>query len=190
MKKNTWNILLIGILFISFSCGNKKDDSKDVAENQNEEKFDDTNLEKDTEFAVNAADGGLYEVQLGQLAVANASSEQVKKFGQSMIDDHGKANEELKTTAQQKNISIPSALSEKKQKKYDDLAQKKGADFDKDYIDMMVSDHKDDIDAFEKEAKDGKDPDLKAWASNKLPTLRHHLEMAKEAQDALKNEKH
>jgi putative membrane protein len=187
MKKNTWNILLVAVLFLSFSCGNKKnDDSKEVAEDQNEEKFEDTNLENDTEFAVKAADAGMAEVQLGQLAQTNASSAEVKKFAQSMIDDHSKANEELKSAAQQKNITLPAAISDKMKKKYDDLAEKRGNDFDKDYMDLMVSDHKDVIDAFEKEADKGKDPDLKTWASDKLPALRHHLEMAQQAQEVIK----
>jgi putative membrane protein len=187
MKKNTWSILFATILFLSFSCGTKQaDDSKEVAEDQNEEKFDDTNLEDDTEFAVAAADAGMAEVQLGQLAQTNASSAAVKQFAQSMIDDHTKANEELKTLAQQKNITLPTSLSDKKKKKYDDLAEKRGEDFDKDYIDLMVSDHKDVVDAFEKEADKGKDPDVKTWASGKLAALRHHLEMAQQTQDAVK----
>jgi putative membrane protein len=189
MKKNTWSILLIAILLTSFSCGTKKDDSKEVAEEQNEEKFDDSSIEKDTEFAVAAADGGMLEVQLGQLAQTNASSPQVKEFGKTMSDEHSKANEELKALAAQKNITLPSALSEKKRKKYDDLAEKKGEEFDKDYIDFMVEDHKDDIDKFEKEADKGDDADLKTWASGKLSTLRHHLQMAQEAQEALKDKK-
>jgi putative membrane protein len=187
MKKNTWSILFIAILFLSFSCGTKQaDDSKEVAEDQNEEKFDDTNLEDDTEFAVAAADGGMMEVQLGQLAQTNASSAAVKQFAQTMIDEHSKANEELKTLAQQKNITLPTSLSDKKKKKYDDLAEKRGEDFDKDYIDFMVSDHKDDIDEFEKEADKGKDADVKTWASGKVPVLKHHLEMAQQTQDAVK----
>jgi putative membrane protein len=187
MKKHIWNTLLIAILLTSFSCGNKKDDSKEVAEDQNEEKFDDSKIEKDTEFAVAAADGGMLEVQLGELAQTNGASAGVKEFGKTMADEHGKANAELKALAASKNITLPGALSDKCQKKYNDLVEKKGADFDKDYIDLMVSDHKDDIDKFEKEADKGNDADVKTWASGKLPTLRHHLEMAQQTQDALKN---
>jgi putative membrane protein len=180
MKKNTWNILLIVILFLSFSCGEKKaDDTKEIAEDQNEEKFDDTNLEDDTEFAVAAADAGMMEVQLGQLALTNASSAEVKQFAQSMVDDHSKANEELKGLAQKKNITLPAALSDKMKKKYDDFVEKRGEEFD-------IDDHKDVVDKFEKEADKGKDPDLKAWAASKIPTLKHHLEMAEQRKDIVK----
>jgi len=187
MKKYTLNILMSATLILLWSCGPKKaEDSKAVAEDQNEVKFENTNLEDDTDFAVKAADGGMLEVQLGQLAQTNASSTEIKKFGQMMVDDHTKANEELKRIAQQKNITIPATLSEKMRKEYDNLTEKKGAEFDKDYIDLMVSDHKKDIDAFEKEADKGKDADLKSWASSKLPTLKHHLETAQKTQDAIK----
>jgi len=171
-------LLLCGVLAFA-ACTKKTDnDSKELAEDQNEQKFEDTKVEDDTEFAVAAADGGLMEVKLGELAIANGSSPEIKKFGQSMVDDHGKANLELKGLAEQKQITIPTTLSDKKQEKYDELALKKGADFDKAYAEFMVKDHKEDIDAFKKQAEKGNDADLKAWAATKIPTLEHHLAMA------------
>lgn len=174
------SILFAACFFVLASCGTKsdQDDSKEIAEEQNEEKFDDTQLEDATEFAVEAADGGMLEVQLGQLALTKASSPQVKEFAQSMIDDHSKANEELKNLAQSKNITLPSALSEKNQKDYNDLAEKSGADFDKAYCEFMVKDHKEDLDKFKKAAEKAEDPDLKSWAAGKVPVLEHHLSMA------------
>jgi putative membrane protein len=173
------------------SCGNqaKQEDAKDVAEDTNEEKFDDSKIEKDTEFAVKVADAGMLEVELGKLAQTNGSHPEVKKFAQMMVDDHTAANNELKTVAQQKNITLPAAMGEKCQKKYNDLAEKKGEEFDKDYISFMVSDHKDVVDMFEKEAENGNDPDLKAWASQKISALRHHLEMAQATEEIVKNNK-
>jgi putative membrane protein len=125
----------------------------------------------------------MLEVQLGQLAVSKASSPSVKKFGQSMIDDHSKANEELKSLAAQKNITLPAALSDKNQKKYDELSGKTGPEFDKAYSKFMVDDHKEDIDEFKKEAEKGDDPDLKSWAAGKISVLEHHLMMAEAARD-------
>jgi putative membrane protein len=167
------------------ACGGKKSetDSKEIAEDQNESKFDSVDTKGDAEFAVAAADGGMLEVQLGELAVSQASSATVKKFGQSMIDDHSKANEELKSLAAQKNITLPSTLSDKNQKRYDELAGKSGVEFDKAYAKFMVEDHKEDIDEFKKEADKGNDPDLKSWASGKVPVLEHHLSMAEAARD-------
>jgi putative membrane protein len=188
--KTTISTLAAATLLAMFTaCGNSGSntaDSEEVAKEQNDAKFDDSNMEDDTRFAVDAADGGMMEVELGKLAQTNASLPQVKDFGKMMVDDHSKANDELKALAQQKNISLPSALSEDKRKKYDDLAAMKGRDFDKAYTDFMVSDHKEDIEAFKKEAEKGADADIKAWAGGKVPVLEHHLEMAQAAKDAVK----
>lgn len=185
----TSSLFLAACFFALISCGtkNSQDDSKEIAEEQNEEKFDDTAMEDATDFAVEAADGGMLEVQLGQLALTKAVSPKVKEFAQSMIDDHSKANDELKSLAQSKNITLPSTLSEKKQKDYNDLAEKSGADFDKAYCQFMVKDHKDDIDKFKKAAENEDDPDLKSWAAGKVPVLEHHLSMAESMEDAVEN---
>lgn len=176
------------LMLMLAACGGKtgREDSKDVAEDQNEEKFQ-GDAEDDADFAVEAATGSMMEVQLGTLALTKASDAQVKQFAQMMVDDHTKANNELKGLAQQKNITLPTTLDNEHQRKFDNLNEKSGKDFDKDYIDLMVSDHKSDVRKFEDEAEDGKDADLKSWSSSKLATLRHHLEEAQRIQDALKN---
>jgi putative membrane protein len=187
MKKITLSALVLATMMAFTACNsNKADDSKDVAEEQNEQKLDDTTLEDDSEFAVDAADGGLMEVRLGDLAQTNASSAAVKEFGATMSKEHGMANDELKALAAKKNITLPTSLSDDKQKKYDDLAAKKGADFDKAYISFMVDDHKEDISEFEEAAKDAKDPEVKSWAAGKVPALKHHLEMAEAIHNAKK----
>jgi putative membrane protein len=180
-------LIISFFLFTFVSCTkSSNDDSKDVAEDQNEEKFEDASLEDDSEFAVSAADAGMMEVQLATLALSNGSSAKVKEFAQMMLDDHKKANDELKALAQKKNISLPGALSEEKQKKYDDMSKKQGQDFDKDYCDQMVKDHKDVVNMFEKARDGAKDAEIKAWASEKLPTLQHHLTMAEQMKEAEK----
>jgi len=190
MKKLQYLLLITVLITFCFACGKKNhDDSKEIAKEQNEEKFDSTSIKKDTEFVVKAADGGMLEVELGKLAVANASDGEVKKLGQTMIDDHSKANEELKALAQQKNISIPAALSDKSQKIYEDLAKKNGADFDKEYADQMVKDHKKDVDEFKKEAEKGEDNEIRSWASGKVSVLEHHLMMAENAKKVVDNKK-
>ena len=187
MKKTIIALMSATVMTLFAACGDSahNEDSKEVAKEQNDTKFDDTKIEDDTKFAVAAADGGMLEVDLGKLAQTNGASAQIKDLGRMMVDDHGKANEELKAMAQQKNISLPVALSDDSKKKYDDMAAKKGADFDKAYADMMVSDHKEDIDDFQHEADKGADADIKAWAAGKLPTLQHHLEMSQAAKDAV-----
>lgn len=188
MKKITLSALFLASALALASCGDKND-SKEMAKDQNDQNLHNTGLEDDSKFAVNAADGGMLEVQLGQLAETNGLASEVKELGKMMVTDHSKANDELKSWAQMKNVTLPMSLSDKSQKKYDDLAKKTGKDFDEAYTDAMVSDHKEDIDLFQKEADKGNDADLKTWAAGKVPTLQHHLSMSESAQESVKNTK-
>jgi putative membrane protein len=131
----------------------------------------------DQAFMMKAAQGGMAEVELGNLAVANAQSDSVKQFGQRMVDDHTKANDELKSIAGQKNVTLPASLDAKDAAMKNKMSGLKGAAFDKAYVADMVKDHKKDIAEFEKEANSGSDPDVKAFASKTLPTLKEHLSM-------------
>ncbi len=196
-------IIVFAVLLFStitiISCGNAGGDAKKEADSINHAQVDsakaaDTvaaknshmaDLKPDADFATEAADGGMLEVELGKLAVDKGISPSIKKLGAMMVKDHSKANDELKAAAAAKNIALPAAMSDKCQKKVADLSGKKGADFDKAYADLMVTDHKDDIDAFNKEAEKGMDKDLSAWAKGKVPVLQHHLMMAEEAKKAV-----
>lgn len=189
MKKVLLMTLAMMASVTFYSCADNEPDSSEVAEEVNEEKFDDNKMEKDAEFAVKAASGGMMEVELGRLALTNGQSAAVKQFGQGMIDDHSKANEELKAWAQAKNVTLPTTPDEDKQDKIRKLSEKTGADFDREYMDFMVKDHKDDIDLFKDQAEKGGDAELKAWAQGKVPTLEHHLTMAQEIKDNLKDNK-
>lgn len=132
----------------------------------------------DEKFVEKAALSGMTEVAAGDIAKAKGSSESVKQFGAQMVTDHGKANDELKAVLAQKNMKAPTSLDKAHQKVVDKLQGKSGKDFDKAYKAQMVSDHRSTVSLFETEAKSGKDPELKAFASKTLPTLKHHLEMA------------
>jgi putative membrane protein len=133
-------------------------------------------------FAVKAANGGMAEVALGKLAEEKATNKKIKDFGAMMVKDHTKANDELKTLAVDKNITLPASVSDDMQKNIDDLSKESGEKFDKDYINMMVSDHKDDIDEFESEVKNAKDSAFKNFAVKTLPTLYKHLGSAEAIQ--------
>ncbi len=138
----------------------------------------------DDDFIKEAAKGGMMEVKLGKLAVQNAASDQVKRFGQRMVDDHSKANDELKTIAKGKNVELPKEDDDKEAKDMSDkLSKLKGDAFDKAYITHMVADHEKDVAAFETEAKDGTDDEVKAFASKTLPVLKDHLSQAKKIAD-------
>jgi putative membrane protein len=133
----------------------------------------------DQKFMMDAAKGGMMEVQLGQTAQQKASSDGVKDFGKKMEQDHGQANKELAELAKAKNVSLPADPGEEK-KTIDKLSGLSGEAFDKAYIKTMVRDHKKDVKEFERESTNGMDSDVKAWAAKTLPTLREHLRMAED----------
>jgi putative membrane protein len=137
------------------------------------------------EFVKEAAVGGMAEVEMGKLAADKASSDEVKKFGERMVEDHGKANDELKTLAQNKNITLPTSLDAKHKATLDRLSKLSGESFDRAYMQEMVKDHKKDVNEFRTESKSGKDPDVKAWAAKTLPTLEEHLKLAQDANKAV-----
>jgi putative membrane protein len=128
----------------------------------------------DKAFIKDAAKGGMMEVAMGRVAQKDASNGKVKNFGARMVKDHSKANEELKAIAKEENVEWP---GEKEAGKWTS---------DKDYMDAMVKDHEKDLAAFEKEAKNGSDPNVKSFADKTAKTVREHLEMAKEIDAKLK----
>lgn len=140
----------------------------------------------DAAFAVEAANGGMAEVELGKLAQEKATNPRVKKFGEMMVMDHSKANDSLMAVAKVKNITLPSAVSPDEQKIKADLTKKTGKDFDKAYVDAMVDDHKKDVKKFADATKSLKDPDLKAFAQKTLPVLQTHLDSITAIQKSLK----
>ncbi len=134
----------------------------------------------DRKFVKDAALGGMAEVELGKLAAQKASSDAVKQFGQKMVDDHTKANDQLKQVASKESISVPDSLDSKHQSRIDKLSKLSGPAFDKAYIKDQVKDHQQDVSEFKSEADNGSDANIKQFASSTLPTLEEHLNMAKE----------
>jgi putative membrane protein len=136
-------------------------------------------------FIREAALGGMAEVELGRLAVQRASSDEVKRFAQRMVTDHGKANDELKTLAQRKNITLPSDIDDQHKQKKEQLSQLNGAAFDRAYMDEMRADHRKNVEAFREQSRTADDPEVKAFAAKQLPTLEEHLQMAERTNAAV-----
>jgi putative membrane protein len=132
----------------------------------------------DQRFIKEAAEGGMAEVELGKLAVQKASSEDVKQFGQRMIDDHSRANNNLKQVASALGVNLPQHLSAKDEATKERLSKLSGDQFDKAYVRDMVKDHKADVAAFRTESSTGREGSLKSFATQLLPTLRDHLKNA------------
>jgi putative membrane protein len=129
----------------------------------------------DAKFYRDAAEGGMAEVAMGNLAQQKAQSPTVKDFGAQMVKDHSAANEKLKALAQSKNITLPANPSVDEMEAKSKLQVLSGQSFDKSYIQGMIKDHEEDIAEFKKEAASGQDPDARAFASATLPTLQAHL---------------
>jgi len=134
----------------------------------------------DTTFAKKAAEGGMAEVKMGQLAQDKGTADSVKKFGARMVEDHSKAGNELKGVAAQEKITLPTDMSTKDKATYEMLSKLSGAAFDRAYARYMVRDHEEDVAEFSKEANNGHNPAVKDFATQTLPTLKDHLKEAKE----------
>lgn len=188
---------LIVIMLIAgvMACKNQSNrDSVKIAKESNKDKADTGSnmpmnkdmstatmaVEKaDADFSVEAANGNMIAVQLGGLAETKAVKDRVKSFASMLITDHKKISEDLQKIAASKNITLPQELSNEAKKDINRLSKRNGLDFDRSYINMMVADHKKDVNKFEKAARDCKDPDLKNFIEQTLPLLRKHLDSAK-----------
>jgi putative membrane protein len=136
----------------------------------------------DRNFARAAAAGGLAEVEFGRLAQQKARSDAVKYFGQRMVEDHGKANDQLKGLAKEDGVPLPEKLDPEHMAIHDRLAGLSGAAFDQAYLQAQVADHQQTAQLFEYEIGAGQDGDLKSFASQTLPVVLKHLEMAQHIQ--------
>ena len=132
----------------------------------------------DQKFLKEAAGGGAAEVRLGRLALDKAASPEVKQFAQRIVEDHGKANEQLKAAVAAQGVSVSAEMPADARKSYERLSKLSGDAFDRAYVQDMVKDHRKDVTLFEDQAKNGKDPALKQFAQATLPTLQAHLQMA------------
>lgn len=146
---------------------------------------DSTKSTADENFVKKAAEGGMAEVKLGRLAEERGSNPAVKNFGRRMVQDHSKANNELKSVTSKESIPLPDEMDKSDQATYDRLSKLSGDAFDRAYARDMVKDHTKDIAEFQKEAKNGRDESIKNFAAQTLPTLQNHLEQARQMEQAV-----
>jgi putative membrane protein len=140
---------------------------------------------RDFKFVKSAAQGGRMEVTLGQIAVQNAQDQAVRDFGTKMVKDHTAVNQKLAQIFSQKGATVADAPGWMDEKAISHFQGLKSSEFDRAYMKRMVADHKDAIKEFQKAAQNADDADIKAFASNTLPTLQEHLRMAQETQAKL-----
>lgn len=190
MKKNKYiqiafaSAMIVATLLVIASCGNSQneEDTKEVAEEHNDAKFDNTKQEYDAQFLVNAAEINLYEIQLAQLAQQKGKSAHIQQLGKMMEEAHSKSQQDLASLARRKSITIPMAPTEDANEAYADLNEKSGSDFDKAYASEMVSGHQDALATFENASNRCSDLEIKNWAKTTLPDLRKHLDHSMECQ--------
>ncbi len=139
----------------------------------------------DREFIMDVANDGLAEVELGRIAQQKGQSEDVKKFGQRMVDDHSKANQELEGIAGKLGVNLPKEPSGKHAKLVKELS-KKDKRFDHEYAEAMVKDHEKAVKLFEMQSKKADSRELREFAASTLPTLKEHLQMAKNLKNTAK----
>jgi putative membrane protein len=132
---------------------------------------------RDKTFVMQAGQLGMMEVELGRLAVKRGSSAGVKQYGQEMVEEHTRANQELMQLAMQKKVELPTEMSTQNTALIDRLSGLSGKSFDTAYKQAMIDSHKQAIALFQAQSQEGQDPQLKAWATQKLPKLQAHLEM-------------
>jgi putative membrane protein len=172
------NKLAIVLLSLSMAC---------VAQNAGKSsKSGKSGAIPDAKFAKDAAQGNMAEVNLGKLALQQSQNDDVKKFGQRMVDDHGKAEQELEGVASKNNLTLPQDVNTKQKAEQQRLSKLSGPAFDRAYMRLMVQDHVKDVAEFQKEANNSAaNADLKDFATRTYPTLNDHLTMAKSINDAM-----
>lgn len=193
---------LLGTGMLFTGCDSAQD-SKEVADEANADKFENVNddrganadadrspakfEQKDATFMSDAANIDLAEIHVSRQAAERATNAEVKRFAQTMVDDHTKTAAEAQAMASKYGVTLPTAPNENDVKNWKGMLDKKGADFDKDYMDWAVKTHKDAVDKFE-DVAEGNDyhPELRDWANKTLPALRHHHEEAQRVRDLVK----
>jgi putative membrane protein len=186
MSKRVMVIVAMLTVGLFASLGLAQDTTQDTSMKKDSMKHDSMKKDNasmlsssDKKFVMETAQGGMMEVEIAKLAVDKASSEEVKQYAQRLVDDHTKANDELTQLASQKGVTIPH--DEKAMMKgKDKLSKLSGADFDREFMSMMIKDHAKEVKEFEGVSTKAKDTDVKDWAAKTLPTLREHLQMARD----------
>jgi putative membrane protein len=195
MKRTFVKISFLALLIAGISCNNNRDqsasgsqDSKEVAEEQNEDKFESKEMRKDADFVADQVAANYAEVELAKLGAERSSNSDVKRIAQKLVTEHQKNIKELGKLATQKAISVPSQAEDKDLKTVTDLRDEKDAkDFNNQWCKELIDKHESAIKDYENQLENTEDPELKTWISNTLPGLRTHLDELKACHDKMKN---
>jgi len=199
MKNKLLTLAVASVVF--FSCNNNASDSVAKADSANSAKSDSTAMKTDSSatvqpsiktddttsmFLVKAANGGMAEVKLAQLAKEKSKDSVILNFADMMIADHGAANEKVKSLAAERNVTLPAVPGDAEQKKADELSKKAGKEFDKAYVEAMVKGHTETLDMFKKTSAKETDVPVKTFIDNTIPVIEHHLQRIKDIKKGMK----
>lgn len=191
ITKITFNAAILCLsITLAPSCSNSNDskDSKEVAEEINEEKFN-REGEKDADRLNEAYVTSLYEIKASEQAVTRATTAEVKKLAEMMVQAHTKMNTDILGLAQSKNITLATDITDELNRKMKKLNEKNGLDYDKEYTEQMRERHEEGIKLTERAAEKGEDADIKQWATSSTPQLRSHLDMIESTHNVIKDMK-
>ncbi len=166
---------------------NDDKDSKERAEDANDEKFEDNDMEKDADFVANTVAANYGEIKFAQLAKQNSANPEVKKMADMLVKDHTKTLNDLKAFASSKAISVPVEADDEAIRKTERFSDEAGKDFDKKWCKEMIDRHEESINKFEKRLDKTEDADLKALINKTLPTLRSHRDQLQSLHDRMKD---
>lgn len=195
MKKITFASLLSGVLFLTFACSENTpsettaNEPVEVAEEQNDSLLEAQNAEdeakKNAEFIVEAANSGMFEVEAAKVAQKKATDKEVKDFAKMMEKDHKMLNDSIKAFATKNNLVLPDSVGEDMKDKIKSLQEKKGKEFDQEYMDMMVETHQKDVEKFQDKLNGTTNPELKSAINSALPVLQKHFQEAQKIDSVL-----
>lgn len=177
-------LFLSALVCLFFACNNANDGNQ-TGDNtmDNQEGMAETTANagswdqnRTNEFVQTVASSGMMEVELGRMAAEKGTSQEVKNFGQQMVQDHSNANQQLQSVVQGMQMSVPQTMMDKHQQIVNDLQGLSGNDFDRKYIDMMVDAHMQDIQKFKDAQGNVSNQQLNNWINNTLPVLQQHYD--------------
>jgi len=186
MFTKSLSVALLCAAFTLTSCSHEPKDSKEAAEQMNDDKFNKEG-EKAADKLVKAYSSNLYEIRAAENALMNASTPEVKRLANMLVEAHTKMNVDVKSLAATKDVTLPTDLTDEQRKDLEKLAGKSGLDYDQAFTEHMKDKHEKAVDFYETTAQKSDDADIQAWASAMVTEVRSHLEMVKSSCEIVKD---
>lgn len=186
MRKLVFTGLLLAT-FLTYSCESPETTGSNSPQQESSEAT--AMSDEDKEFVQEIAKRNLYDLELSRLAQEKAATDDVKQFARNLETEHQNLQQQLAQFAQQRNVMLPDSIDSDQREELQKLTEKQGFEFDTEYMDKLVSRHRETVDRFENKAENADDPQLRQWAQNTLPTLRDHAQAAENIEATVEQKK-